>query len=88
MKEYITRFVNYAGTRGTFYIDYYLEEGELVEEATSKKRVAFVPVNVPGYQERTDTSNAVQEYADLFCNGDFAEAVSQLCRKGLGSEPS
>ena len=35
-----------------------------------------------------DLDKSIQEYADLFCEGDFSLAVRQLIKKGLSNEQS
>tara|TARA_R110001632_G_scaffold93727_1_gene199347 strand:- start:132 stop:353 length:222 start_codon:yes stop_codon:yes gene_type:complete len=38
-------------------------------------------------KDKTDKSDhAIQEYADLFCNGNFNLAKEQLAQKGLNNE--
>ncbi len=36
--------------------------------------------------EFKDLDVAIQEYADLYCDGNFSQAVRQLCKKGLNDE--
>jgi len=36
--------------------------------------------------EFNDMDKAIQEYADLFCEGNFSMAVRQLIKKGLSDE--
>ena len=43
------------------------------------------------YQRRLDSKadksdHAIQEYADLFCDGNFSVAFRQLAQKGLNNE--
>jgi hypothetical protein len=38
--------------------------------------------------EFKDLDKSIQEYADLFCEGNFSLAVRQLIKKGLINEQS
>ena len=35
-----------------------------------------------------DSEKAIQEYADLFCNGNFTEAVRNFCNEGMKGDRS